>query len=140
VVIVVESRDGGGSMHTVTEAERRGRPVFAVPGSVRSATSAGTNRLLRDGAHVVCDAGDVLVTLGLSSALSRSLRDPRPMPAPDDAALLDVVGWAPASLDALVGRTQYSLDQLALALHRLCDQGWLVERSGWFERVARTDR
>jgi DNA processing protein len=139
VVIVVESRDSGGSMHTVTEAERRDRPVFAAPGPVRSATSVGTNRLLRDGAHVVCDAGDVLVTLGLSSALSRSLRDPRPVPVPADAAVLDAVGWAPVSLDGLVARTHCPLGSLALSLHRLCDQGWLVERAGWFERVARSE-
>ena len=139
VVVVVESRDTGGSMHTVTEAERRDRPVFAAPGSVRSATSVGTNRLVRDGAHVVCDAGDVLVALGLSSALSRSLRDPRPEPAPGDVVVLDAVGWAPASLDGLVARTQSSLGQLALALNRLCDQGWLVERGGWYERVARAE-
>ena len=63
VLVVIESREQGGSMHTVAEAERRGRPVFAAPGPVRSATSAGTNRLLRDGAHVLCDAGDVLVAL-----------------------------------------------------------------------------
>jgi predicted Rossmann fold nucleotide-binding protein DprA/Smf involved in DNA uptake len=89
---------------------------------------------------VVCDAGDVLVALGLSSALSRSLRDPRAEPAPDDAALLDVVGWSPVSLDGLVARTHSSLGQLALALNRLCDQGWLIERAGWFERVARSER
>jgi DNA processing protein len=140
VVIVVESRDAGGSMHTVTEAERRARPVFAAPGPVRSATSSGTNRLLRDGAHVVCDAGDVLVALGLSSALSRSVRDPRPPPAPDDVGLLDAVGWAPVSLDGLAVRTGSSLGALALGLHRLCAHGWVVERGGWFERVARPDR
>lgn len=137
VVIVVESRDAGGSMHTVTEAERRGRPVFAAPGPVRSATSTGTNRLLRDGAHVVCDAGDVLVMLGLSAALSRSVRDPRPAPAADDVVLLDALGWAPASLDGLAARTGSPLGQLALGLHRLCEHGWLVERGGWYERVAR---
>ncbi|MEY2458317.1 MAG: processing protein [Acidimicrobiaceae bacterium] len=139
VVIVVESRDTGGSMHTVTEAERRGRTVFAAPGPVRSAASAGTNRLLRDGAHVACDAGDVLVALGLSSALRRPLRDTRPEPTTEDAAVLDAIGWSPLSLAGLAGRVPRPLGQLALALHRLCDQGWLVERSGWFERVARSD-
>jgi DNA processing protein len=140
VVIVVESRETGGSMHTVAEAERRGRPVFAAPGPVRSAASGGTNRLLRDGANVVCDAGDVLVALGLSSALSRPLRDPRPEPAAGDTSVLDAIGWTPISLGGLAARTQQPLGQLALALNRLCDQGWLVERSGWFERVARSER
>jgi DNA processing protein len=138
-VVVVESRSTGGSMHTVAEAERRGRPVFAAPGPVRSASSAGTNRLLRDGAHVLCDAGDVLVTLGLSTALSRSVRDERPSPSPPDAELLAAVGWTPTSLAELAERVHRPLGELALGLARLCEQGWLAERGGWFERVARTE-
>jgi DNA processing protein len=139
VVVVIESGETGGSMHTVAEAERRGRPVFAAPGSVRSATSAGTNRLLRDGAQVLCDAGDILVALGLSAALQRSVRDPRPEPSAADAAVLDAVGWSPATLDALAGRTELPLGQLALAVDRLREAGWLCERGGWYERVARSD-
>ena len=139
VLVVVESRDQGGSMHTVAEAERRGRPVFAAPGPIRSATSVGTNRLLRDGAHVLCDAGDVLLALGLSSALCRSVRDQRPEPSPADAELLDAVGWSPVSLDALASRTQLPLGKLALGLDRLREAGWLSERAGWFERVARSE-
>lgn len=139
VVVVVESRSTGGSMHTVTEAERRGKPVFAAPGPVRSATSAGTNRLLRDGAHVLCDADDVLVALGLSSALARPVADSRPEPDPDAAAVLDAVGWSPASLDEIAARVDRPLGALALALTRLCDLGWLAERSGWYERIARSE-
>jgi DNA processing protein len=139
VVIVVESREVGGSMHTVTEAERRDRVVFAAPGPVRSAASAGTNRLLRDGAHVVCDAGDVLVVLGLSSALCRPIHDPRPKPAPHDASVLEAVGWSPVSLDGLAAQTQRPLGELALALTRLREQGWVVERAGWYERAARSE-
>lgn len=138
-VIVVESRELGGSMHTVAEAVRRGRPVFAAPGPIRSATSAGTNRLLRDGAQVLCDTGDVLVALGLSSALLRSVRDTRPQPSAADAEILDRMGWSPVSLDGLATRTGRPLGELALALDRLRDAGWLCERGGWFERVARTD-
>lgn len=139
VVVVVESREQGGSMHTVTEAERRGRPVFAAPGPVRSAASSGTNRLLRDGAHVLCDAGDVLVALGLSSALLRPVHDTRPEPAPVDARLLDDIGWSPVSLDQLASRSGRPLGELALSLARLCDTGWVAERGGWYERVARSD-
>ena len=73
IVVVVESQEQGGSMHTVNEAERRARPVFAVPGPVRSAASAGTNRLLRDGAQPACDVSDVLLGLGLSAALQRDV-------------------------------------------------------------------
>ena len=65
VVVVVESRHHGGSRHTVDAAVDRGVPVGAVPGSIRSATSEGTNALLADGAFPVCSSGDILMALAL---------------------------------------------------------------------------
>ena len=53
VVVVVECHATGGALHTVTAARRRGVRVAAVPGSVRSAASAGTNALLVGGAAAV---------------------------------------------------------------------------------------
>ncbi|MGH9302614.1 MAG: DNA-processing protein DprA, partial [Acidimicrobiales bacterium] len=66
VVVVVESHQGGGSFYTVESAMRRGRPVLAVPGSIRSPASLGTNRLLRDGAIPALDVEDILVALDRS--------------------------------------------------------------------------
>ena len=68
VVVVIESRAAGGSMLTVREAAARGRQVMAVPGSVASPASEGTNQLIYDGCCPVRDALDVLIALGLSSA------------------------------------------------------------------------
>ncbi len=68
VVVVVESRHHGGSRHTVDAAMDRGVPVGAVPGSIRSATSEGTNALLADGAFPVCSSGDILIALALEGA------------------------------------------------------------------------
>jgi DNA processing protein len=139
IVVVVESREQGGSMHTVNEAERRARPVFAVPGPVRSVASAGTNRLLRDGAQTACDVSDVLVGLGLSSALQRDVHDHRPEPSADDRVVLDALAWQPASLEQLAARMELSLGALSLALLRLRDTGWIEQRAGWYERIARAE-
>ena len=68
VVVVVECHHSGGALHTVRAAARRGIAVGAVPGSVRSPASAGTNDLLADGCFVVRDATDVLVATGLATA------------------------------------------------------------------------
>ena len=68
VVVVVECHHSGGALHTVRAATRRGIAVGAVPGSVRSPASAGTNDLLADGCFVVRDATDVLVATGLATA------------------------------------------------------------------------
>lgn len=51
----------------MSHAEEYGRPVFAVPGSIYSPTSEGTNELLRTGrARALCTADDVLDTLHIA--------------------------------------------------------------------------
>jgi DNA protecting protein DprA len=66
VVVIVESHHGGGSQYTADAAARRSIPVCAVPGSVMSRASAGTNALLVDGCTPVRDATDVLVAISLA--------------------------------------------------------------------------
>jgi DNA processing protein len=138
-VVVVESPARGGSMHTVDEAIRRARTIYAVPGPVRSRASAGTNRLLGEGALPLADASDVLLGLGMTPALTRTITDPRPAPSAEAAALLDAIGWLPASVDQLALRTGASIGALAVALTQLAADGWIAERDGWYERVARAD-
>ncbi len=65
LLVVVESKAAGGALATVTEANARGVDVGAVPGSVLSPTSAGTNALLAEGALVVRDVDDIFFHLGL---------------------------------------------------------------------------
>jgi DNA processing protein len=65
MVVVVECHASGGSWHTVEAALKRGSEVGAVPGSVQSAASVGTNTLLHEGATPVRSAQDVLDALGV---------------------------------------------------------------------------
>jgi DNA processing protein len=141
VVVVVESGEAGGSMHTVTSANERSRPVMAVPGAVRSAASAGTNKLLAEGAPPVRDAGDVLVALGLAGVdLQRRPRtERRPPPTGPAAVVLEAVGWQPATTERLAERTGLSLVELSEALTQLTADGWVEQRSGWVERIARPE-
>lgn len=67
-VVVVESHGRGGALSTVDEAIARDRPVMAVPGSVLSSASDGTNELLIDGATPVRNGPDVIGTLGLGAS------------------------------------------------------------------------
>lgn len=66
LVVVVESHAEGGALSTADEAADRGVTVGAVPGSVMSRASDGTNALLADGCPPVRHADDILGLLGLS--------------------------------------------------------------------------
>lgn len=76
-VLVVEAAVGSGSLITVDFALEQGREVFAVPGPVYAPASDGVNRLLKDGAHLVTDVGDILEVLWptLPSAAARTRED-----------------------------------------------------------------
>src|SRR5207253_2022399 len=63
--VVVEAREASGALITADFALEEGREVFAVPGEITSALSAGTNALLRLGATPLTSAADVLEALGL---------------------------------------------------------------------------
>jgi DNA processing protein len=69
--IVVEARERSGALITADFALEEGREVFAVPGEITSALSAGTNALLRLGATPLTGSADVLESLGIASAESQ---------------------------------------------------------------------
>lgn len=134
VLVVVESRERGGSLITARAAADRSVEVMAVPGSPRSRASAGTNRLLVDGIAPVTSASDVLVMLGLDHRRQGELPfDPRPQPDELQAAVLGVCRERPCTLDHIVEALAIPIATAALAAARLERAGWLVESGGWFE-------
>ena len=62
-VIVVEAAERSGSLISARMAGEQGREVMAVPGSPLDPRSAGTNRLIRQGATLVRHVDDVLEVL-----------------------------------------------------------------------------
>ncbi len=134
VLVVVESRERGGSLITARAAADRAVEVMAVPGSPRSRASRGTNQLLVDGAAPVTSVDDVLAMLGLDHRRQGSLPfDPRPLPNSTQTRVLDVCRLGPCTIDAIAMATGLLVTEAALAAARLEHAGWLVEAGGWFE-------
>jgi DNA processing protein len=135
IVVVVESHATGGSMHSVEAALERDRLVMAVPGSVRSPASSGTNGLLVSGATPVRDATDVLVALGLHG-LDDPARSPAVVPpSGDPGRVLEALGWEPCSLEEIAERCDAPLGPVAVHLASLEREGWITQGSGWYERA-----
>ena len=144
VVVVVESKRAGGSMHTVEEALRRDLTVMAVPGSVRNPAAAGTNLLLSEGCAPACSTEDVLVALGFATAGAASGFVQRaragvvnPMGGQIDIdgldslqrRLLELLDDGPVSLDALVLRAGAPAPDVLVAAEGLERLG-LLARDG----------
>lgn len=82
-VVVIEAGRRSGTLNTAGWANKLGRPLMAVPGPVTSALSTGCHQLIKNGAHLVADAQDVLTDLPARSAVaiqSTNATDARPGP------------------------------------------------------------
>ena len=144
VVVVVESKRAGGSMHTVEEAIRREVTVMAVPGSVRNPAAEGTNLLLSEGCAPACSTDDVLVALELATAgpaggtqpslaLSRRVQSGNAISGIEldslQRRLLDLLDDGPVSLDTLVLRTGVPAPEVLVAVEGL-ERFGLLARDG----------
>ncbi|MCP4145128.1 MAG: DNA-protecting protein DprA [bacterium] len=69
-VIVIESPGKSGSLITAKLAIDYNREVFAVPGPIDNANWRGSHQLIKDGAHLIECAEDVLEVLGSRSEIS----------------------------------------------------------------------
>lgn len=100
-VVVVEAGPESGALITVEYALDQGREVFAVPGSIFSRMSEGTNRLIRNGAGLVLAAQDILDALNMSRAASQQEVRAALPEDPTEAAVLALVSYEPQHADAL---------------------------------------
>lgn len=136
IVIVVESRERGGSLITASEAIDRSIPVMAVPGPVDRRSAAGTNRLICDGAAPVLGVDDVLIALSYQNGRSAVMAtDLRARPRGVDLNVYRVIAEDARTIDGVALAIGLSLVDAAMALARLEANGWIAQADGWFERA-----
>ncbi|MBG1231607.1 DNA-processing protein DprA [Aestuariivirga litoralis] len=138
--IVVEAALRSGSLSTARLANEAGRDVFAVPGSPLDPRCEGTNGLIKDGAHMLMRAADVINVLGSAQVLSISaspLMAMSPAPASDDVKrrVLELLSPTPIDLDDLVREAGAAPDQVLAVIMELEIAGQVQRLAGG--RIAR---
>jgi DNA processing protein len=133
-VIVVEAGEKSGALITADFAAEQGRDVFAVPGSIFQRGSAGTNRLIRDGATPVLSVDDVLEALNMTAVVQHVEAQ---MLLPTDATevqLFDLLSEEPMHVDELGRAAELPIAQVSSAL-ALMELKGLVHQVGGMNYV-----
>ncbi len=139
-VLVIEAKERSGTLITVDMALEQGREVYAVPGRVTDALSAGCSRLIRQGAQLVTSPEELLADLqaeftgypgrGSAGGQSASGRaEPR-------GKVLELLDFQPQSMERLqeayrmVHGDSIAVSELCYELLQLCAEGYAGQAGG----------
>ena len=118
VVVVVEAGETSGALITAQHARRLGRKLYAVPGPLGSAASAGTNALIAQGLAGALVSADQLTRAAGNVASPRS-------PAPAIDPLVTELGDDALGLDELARRLRLPAGALSARVAMLVLRGTL---------------
>lgn len=126
--LVVEAEIQSGSLVTARHAADQGRSVFAVPGPITSALSAGCHQLLKEGASPCTGAADILAD---GSGGNENCGHPEGL---DDttARLLETLSTGPCTANQLGDRLQLPISQILQRITALECAGMLKVLPGGF--------
>jgi DNA processing protein len=142
-VLVVEAGEVSGALITAGHALEQNREVFAVPGSVLSAVSRGTNRLIQEGAKLVSGANDILEELNLTMAVQQ-IEVKELVPATEtESTILQILrnlSPEPTHIDEVGHQSRLPIATVSSALSMMELKGMIKQVGGMNYIIARETR
>ncbi|KUK84093.1 MAG: DNA processing protein dpra, putative [Microgenomates bacterium 39_6] len=121
-VLVIEGGLRSGSLITASLAANQGRDVLAVPGSITSQLSSGTNYLIRNGAKLVTEANDVLEEFDLALQVDKQqigLTE-------DERLVINLLSSQNLTADEIGLRSKFEASRVGVILTKLEIKGLVV--------------
>jgi DNA processing protein len=143
-VVIVEAGEKSGSLITARLALEQGREVFAVPGSIDSAGSRGTNKLIKQGAKLIENTDDILeeimpqieITSALkpvaTSGIEKTANEHQETLNEIDRKIFDYVSLGRIHIDDLISSTGLSSADILSALTTMELKGIIQQFPGKF--------
>jgi DNA processing protein len=128
VVIIVEAKEQSGSLITADYALEQGKDIYAVPGRVTDALSAGCNNLIRQGAGIISDVGEFLKELnfiGESGDIQQNFQ--KILLEKEELLVYSCVDLRPKSIEELLQKTGLPVPKMLGILASLEQKGFINE-------------
>jgi DNA processing protein len=139
-VLVIEAGESSGAIITANIALEQNREVFAVPGSILSSASKGTNHLIQEGAKLVRDYTDILEELNLT-AVARQIEMKELLPETDtEAVLIKQLGAEPVHIDEVCRSSGLPVSTVSSTLAMMELKGMVKQVGAMHYSLARETR
>lgn len=126
-ILVIEAAENSGSIITAEYAIKYGKKLLAVPGSIFSDVSVGTNNLLKHGACMLIDPNELCKIMGVGNADKVPLKEKNSSQENEVLKLLVVM---PLSLDELILGLGLDYEKAAERISRMELSGLIFEEGG----------
>ena len=136
-VVVVEAGERSGASITAGFALEQGREVFAVPGNVNSPASAGTNRLIQQGAKLVSSVSDILEELNLTMIPEQTAVQLVMPESAEEALIISHLSHQPMHIDELTQLAELSSAEISSTLTLMELKGMVHQVGGMNYVLAR---
>lgn len=142
-VVIVESSETGGAMHTASMGLRLGREVWAVPGRISNESCSGSNRLLGEGAKVLWSIAEFVGTMSgnhrqiaLDFGEGKEVQTPSPNLSDSEKAVYSLLQRQGGRvLDDIVSESGLEESDVQMALLTLEAEGLITTEAGRYSAV-----
>ncbi len=126
--LIIEAEEKSGTLITARLAMEYNRDVLAVPGSIFSPQSRGTNHLIKDGATPITSSEDLMEALGIQKEVEQKELDLSKL-SENETALVELLS-EPISRDELISKSNLSASDANATLSMLEIKGVITESVG----------
>lgn len=127
--LVIEATEKSGALITAQYALDNNREVFAIPQNITSPTAAGTNNLIKTGAHPVTSAQDILEVFHIEELQATPKKPGFTPESPTEAALGKALSLEPTHIDTII-KTSGLPSHIALSTLTLLEMKGKVRNLG----------
>lgn len=118
IIIVIEAGEKSGSLITANLALEQGKDVMAVPGSIFSYESKGTNKLIKDGAFPLTCSDDIFNLMGIEMKNQKNT-DVISLNNETNKEIYSVINDSPLHINDIIKITNIDIKQLYGVLFEL---------------------